>query len=65
MIDRNAVEVFSSFEEADAADRHERWKMSWQERLICLERLRTYMYPDGESPPRLQRVLESVRFPPS
>ncbi len=65
MIDRSAVQVFESFEEADRADRIERWSMKHDERLSMLEHLRKNYYPDGKTAPRLQRVLESVEFPPS
>jgi len=61
MIDRSHIETFKSFEEADAADRKERWNLSGQERLVLLEQLRRYNYPNGESAPRLQRLLESVK----
>jgi hypothetical protein len=63
MIERTELASFRSFEEAEEADRRERWAMSPEERLIALERLRSYMYPDAESPPRLQRVFESVELP--
>jgi hypothetical protein len=57
------LQSFSSFEDADEADRRERWAMTPEELLIALETLRSYNYPDGETAPRLQRVLESVEYP--
>jgi hypothetical protein len=65
MIDKKAIQVFKNFDAADEADRQERWNMSVPDRLRTLEQLRQYMYPHGESPPRLQRLLESAEFPPS
>ena len=59
MIDRGAIQIFDSFEDADEADRRERWAMTPGERLIALELLRSYHYPSGEIP-RLERIFESV-----
>lgn len=56
---------FTSFEDADQADRIERWSMTPIERLNTVELLRQYMYPDAKSTPRLQRVLETVKQPSS
>lgn len=61
----NELTTFSSFEEADAADRQERWAMTPQERLSMVELLRQYMYPNGKPTPRLQRVLETLEQPSS
>jgi len=58
MIARDSLQTFSSFEEADIADREERHSLSYDELLIALEQLRSYMYPHGETPPRLQRLFE-------
>lgn len=63
MIDRGAIQIFDSFEEADEADRRERWAMTPAERLIALELLRSYTYPRGEPAPRLQRIFESIEQP--
>lgn len=57
--------TFSSFEEADEADRLERWAMSPEKRLCMVELLRQYMYPNGKPTPRLQRILETVEQPSS
>ena len=54
------VAIYSSFEEADRADQQQRWSMSPQERLALLEELRSRLYPNRESPPRLQRTVEFV-----
>lgn len=63
VIDRVRFASFDSFLEADEADKRERWALSPIERLELLERLRRQMYPDGETAPRLQRVLEIVESP--
>lgn len=55
------IQTFTSFSDADEADRKERWAMSIEERMILLETLRSYMYPHGKPTPRLQRVLSSVK----
>lgn len=54
----NGIQVFDTFEAADDSERLERWKMSPDERLEILERLRSLKYPDGKTAPRLRRVLE-------
>lgn len=61
-IDRAAIGVYSSFEEADEADR-EYWRNKTpQERLAALELLRQNAYGyDDPTASRLQRVLEIVR----
>jgi hypothetical protein len=58
------VQTFDSFSAADEATRREYWSMTMHQRLAILEELRRQVYPDGQTPPRLQRVLESVAFPP-
>ena len=61
-IDKTAFQVFSSFEEADEADRAHWRNASPDERLLALELMRQSAY--GYSDPttsRLQRVLEIVR----
>ena len=57
--------TFSSFEDADQADRLERWAMSPEERFSMVELLRQYMYPNGKPTPRLQRILETAEQPSS
>ncbi len=64
-MDRSSLQVFNSFEDADQADRMERWAMTSEERLLVLEQLRGYLYPDGRTAPRLQRLLESAQLPSS
>lgn len=59
-----AVQTFDSFAAADEATRREYWRMTRHQRLSILEELRRQVYPDGQTPPRFQRVLESVAFPP-
>ena len=63
MLDRSQIATFTSFEEADDAEREARWRMSREERIEILEALRRYQYPDGKSAPRLQRLFESVGPP--
>ena len=65
MIDRSAIRSFDSFEAADLADRHERWKLAPEARLAILEQLRSYQYPDGKTAPRLQRIFNTAEFPQS
>ena len=62
-IDKTEFSTVSSFEEADRADRIERWNLTPEERLEILETLRSYMYPDGKTAPRLQRIFESAELP--
>lgn len=55
------LETFASFEDAEIAERREKWEMSPTERLEVLEHLRSYNPgSNGETPERLCRVLESV-----
>ena len=63
MIDRTSFRTFDSFEEADQADRLERWRMTPDERMTVLEQLRRYQYPDGNTAPGLQRILETAECP--
>ena len=65
MINRKGLKTYSTFAEAEAADRQERWSMTIEERLLALEQLRSCQYPDGESAPRLQRIFESIQSPRS
>ena len=60
-LDRKKITSFSSFHEADEADRKERWSMSQIERLELIETLRRYLYPNGTSAPRLQRIFNSSK----
>ncbi len=57
----NSIQVFDSFEAAEEAERRERWALTPTQRLEILERLRAQQYSDGETAPRLQRLLEIVR----
>ena len=57
---KSVVEIFDSFEEADHAERKERWAMKPAQRLDILEQLRLLKYPDGKTAPRLQRLLEVI-----
>ena len=58
-IDKTAIQVFSSFEEADQADRDHWRNASHEERLLALELMRqsAYGYTDSTTS-RLQRVFE-------
>ena len=61
-LDKTAVSVFESFEQADDADRAYWRQASIEERLLALELMRqsAYGYNDPATR-RLQRVLEIVR----
>ena len=63
-MDKTVFSTYHTFEEADEADRQERWAMTVGERLELLEHLRSFQYPDGKTPPRFQRILEFVEFKP-
>ena len=54
------IQIFDGFEQADEAERQERWAMTPARRLEILERLRSLTYRDGNTAPRLQRLLEVV-----
>ncbi|MEM9702614.1 MAG: hypothetical protein AAF907_09235 [Planctomycetota bacterium] len=56
-LDRTAFRTFSSFEEENEVVKRERWAMTPQERLATTEMLRSLMYPDARTPPRLQRLF--------
>jgi len=62
-LDKTKFEVFSSFEEADAADRAYWLSRTPQERSEALELMRqsTYGY-DAQSAPRIQKVIEVVKL---
>lgn len=64
MNSKSTFETFDSFSAADAATRHDYWTMTMEQRLTILEQLRMQAYPDGQTAPRLQRVLESVVYSP-
>lgn len=61
-IDKTAFTTFTSFEDADAADRAHWRNASYADRLLALELMRqsAYGYNDPATR-RLQRVLEIVR----
>ncbi len=61
-LDRTAVSVFTSFEDADKADRQHWRNASVDERLLALELMRQSAYGyDDPATRRLQRILEIVR----
>ena len=61
---KTTFEMFDSFSAADESTRREYWMMTMEQRLTILEQLRMQAYPDGQTAPRLQRVLESVTYSP-
>lgn len=63
-LDKTAIQVYSSFEEADEDDRKYWQSRTPNERLEALELMRqsAYGYTDPTAK-RLQRVLEIVSFP--
>jgi len=62
-MDKTVLTVFSSFEEADAADRAYWHSRTPLERLEALELMRQSAYGyDDPSASRLQRVLEVARL---
>ena len=61
---KTTFETFDSFSAADDATRREYWMMTMDQRLTILEQLRMQAYPDGQTAPRLQRILESVAYSP-
>ena len=59
-----AVRIFSSFQEADEADRLEYGRMTPQQRVDMVLQLRRWLVKDGdESAERLERVLRVVELP--
>ena len=62
-IDRSALSVFTSFEEADAADKAYWHSRTPQERARHMEYLRRINY-GSRATERFQRVLEIVTRPP-
>ena len=61
---KTTFETFDSFSTADESTRREYWMMTMEQRLTILEQLRIQAYPDGQTAPRLQRLLESVAYSP-
>lgn len=60
-IDRTAVTVFSTFRDADDADRHYWQERSPDERLLALELMRQSAYGyEYSTSRRLQRVFEII-----
>jgi hypothetical protein len=59
------IEVFTSFEEAEAAELRERKSQTGEERLRITEFLRAthYGYAESGIEPRLERVIEVLPFP--
>lgn len=61
-LDKTAFEVFSSFEEADAADREYWHSRTPEERLEAVELMRQSAYGYDPATARLQRVLEIAQL---
>lgn len=61
-LDKTAFKVFSSFEEADAADRAYWHSRTPEERLLALELMRQSAYGYNATTARLQRVFEIVEL---
>ncbi len=61
-LDRNAFEIFSSFEEAEAADRAYWHSRTPEERLLAVELMRQSAYGYDQATARLQRVLEITQL---
>jgi hypothetical protein len=61
-LDKTAFEVFSSFEEADAADRAYWHSRTPEERLQAVELMRQSAYGYDPATARLQRVLEITQL---
>ncbi len=61
-LDKTAFEVFSSFEEAEAADRAYWHSRTPEERLQALELMRQSAYGYDQANARLQRVLEITQL---
>ena len=57
---QKTLESFDSFAEAEASEVATDRAMTPLERLEQLERLRQTHYPDGKTPPRVQRVLSTA-----
>ena len=61
-LDKSVLEVFSSFEEADAADRAYWHSRTPEERLQAVELMRQSAYGYDPATARLQRVLEITQL---
>jgi hypothetical protein len=61
-IDKTAFEVFSSFEEADAADRTYWHSRTPEERLQAVELMRQSAYGYDPATARLQRIFEITQL---
>jgi hypothetical protein len=61
-LDKTAFEVFSSFEEAEAADRAYWHSRTPAERLIAVELMRQSAYGYDPATARLQRVFEVTQL---
>lgn len=61
-LDKTVFEVFSSFEEAEAADRHYWHSRTPEERLEAVELMRQSAYGYNPATARLQRVLEFAQL---
>ncbi len=61
-LDKTAFEVFSSFEEAEAADRAYWHSRTPEERLLAVELMRQSAYGYDPATARLQRVLEIAQL---
>jgi len=61
-LDKTVVRVFSSFEEADAADRAYWHSRTPEERLLAAEMMRQSAYGYNPATARLQRVFEITQF---
>jgi hypothetical protein len=61
-IDKTSFQVFSSFEEADEADRRYWHSRSPDERLEAVELMRQSAYGYDPATSRLQRVLEFAQL---
>jgi hypothetical protein len=61
-LDKSVLEVFSSFEEAEAADRAYWHSRTPEERLQAVELMRQSAYGYDPATARLQRVLEIAQL---
>lgn len=61
-LDKSVLEVFSSFEEAEAADRAYWHSRTPEERLQAVELMRQSAYGYDPATARLQRVLEITQL---
>jgi hypothetical protein len=61
-LDKTAFQVFSSFKDADAADRVYWHSRTPEERLLAVELMRQSAYGYDPATARLQRVLEITQL---